>query len=509
MTTVCTDSGWVPRPERMRCYQCSPPPDPRDGHWDCDLTQQNTMVCLLQCNPGHTLSGPHIVQCSEDSTPFTPGPASSKCVPLPRGPLVSGGVVGAPDGPCLPPPDVPGGTWRCNPVTGECLLDCLSGHTSPAPVAARCCSHQPCHGWISTNIGIGCSRTHCRGEDSGERQESSEDNGKTEDKEEKDVLTEFEIKQLEIPKEDGPRELIVAATEETIGDGEEEIEEEDNEIRIFEKEEEVIDDHITSKKKGKIEGEETSDVVDIPRENDDGDPSVKTEDASEQGDDTDKKSSKNDDGKDRGVKKDNEKNKEGDNLASYEEMFGDSNADFKDSPGDGSNDNESEVIIERETLEQKVDSAEDTSLEKELEITDHDDSNSDEHTSLEKEIKNGESEGDKNYEKEDESIESSSSGEGEEVEDGSGNHFVTEMESSYNGYGYDYSTIKYQGQSSNLQFTKEMPSFDFFSELESEESSGGSEVVNDFSRFRKTIHSKTESNEDGETEHSARVDDIR
>ena len=445
MTTVCTDGGWVPRPERMRCYQCSPPPDPRAGHWDCDLTQQNTMVCLLQCHPGHTVSGPHIVQCQEDSSTFTPGPASSKCVPLPRGPLVSGGVVGVPGGPCLPPPDVPGGTWRCNPVTGECLLDCLPGHSSPAPVGARCCSHQPCHGWISANIGIGCSRTQC--------QEDSGDNDKTKDEEEEDVLTEFDIKQLEIPKEDGARELIVAAKEETIGDGEEEIEvEDDNEIRIFEEEKEIIDDHITSKKKGKGEGEETSDVVDIPRD-DDGEPNGKTEDASEQGDDTDEKSSKDDDGKDRGgegAKKENEKNKQGANLASYEEMFGESNADFKDSPGNGimGDDNESEVIIE--TLEQKADSAEDTSLEKELEITDHDDSNSDEHTSLEKEIKNGGSEGDKDYEKEDESTESSSSGEGEEVEDGSGNHFVTEMESSYNGYGYDYSTIKYQGQSSNL-----------------------------------------------------------
>ena len=44
------------------------------------------------------------------------------------------------------------------------------------------------------------------------------------------------------------------------------------------------------------------------------------------------------------------------------------------------------------------------------------------------------------------------SGEGEgsvndEEDESSGNHFVTETESSYNGYGMDYSTIKYQGHS--------------------------------------------------------------
>ena len=43
----------------------------------------------------------------------------------------------------------------------------------------------------------------------------------------------------------------------------------------------------------------------------------------------------------------------------------------------------------------------------------------------------------------------SESGEGpikDEEEESSGNYFVTETESSYNGYGVDYSTIKYQGQ---------------------------------------------------------------
>ena len=34
----------------------------------------------------------------------------------------------------------------------------------------------------------------------------------------------------------------------------------------------------------------------------------------------------------------------------------------------------------------------------------------------------------------------------DEEEESSGNYFVTETESSYNGYGVDYSTIKYQGQ---------------------------------------------------------------
>ena len=59
----------------------------------------------------------------------------------------------------------------------------------------------------------------------------------------------------------------------------------------------------------------------------------------------------------------------------------------------------------------------------------------------------------------------------------------------------------------NFSFTRKKQTYDFLSELESEESSGTSEVVNDFSRFRKTIHSKTESDE--ETEQSSKVEDIR
>ena len=47
------------------------------------------------------------------------------------------------------------------------------------------------------------------------------------------------------------------------------------------------------------------------------------------------------------------------------------------------------------------------------------------------------------------STSASESGEGpikDEEEESSGNYFVTETESSYNGYGVDYSTISYQGQ---------------------------------------------------------------
>lgn len=404
-------------------------------------------------------------------------------------------------GPCLPPPNVPGGSWRCNPVTGECLLDCLTGYQSPAPVAVRCCTTPLCSGWHSTNIGLGCSRTDCQ-EAGGQRSEEEGEHDTDNDivnEEEKETLTRVDVKKLEIPEEAGDtdKELEVAPTEETMGDGGEE-----NEIRIFDKE--VIEGQIPEHQDGDAV-EASDDVIYISREGQDIDLNGKTESDSEQKKEDDKGETtpKDNDGKNR-TTDGNKKDKGGANLASYEEMFVESNEDLKDAPGDAPG-NESE--LEKETIEHKSGSSEDTSLEKELQTTEQDDSNNDdsnEQTSLEKEIKNGDSEADKDFEEHDESIESSSSGEGE---DGSGNHFVTEEESSYNGYGYDYSTIKYQGQSSNFSFTRKKQTYDFLSELESEESSGTSEVVNDFSRFRKTIHSKTESDE--ETEQSRKVEDIR
>ena len=32
-----------------RCYGCSLPDDPPNGHWDCDILQNGDTVCMLQC----------------------------------------------------------------------------------------------------------------------------------------------------------------------------------------------------------------------------------------------------------------------------------------------------------------------------------------------------------------------------------------------------------------------------------------------------------------------------
>ena len=103
MSTVCTDTGWLPQAEDMRCYHCVLPPAPLRGHWDCDLTEDNTMVCLLQCDPAHTVSGPHIVECSAEGKKFRPSPQSSKCVPLPKS---SAGFLAEASTSCAPPAEV-------------------------------------------------------------------------------------------------------------------------------------------------------------------------------------------------------------------------------------------------------------------------------------------------------------------------------------------------------------------------------------------------------------------
>ena len=161
VTTVCTDTGWVPDPEEMRCYRCAPPPDPRHGHWDCDLTADNTMVCLLQCQAGFTVSGAHIVECSGSEEGYQPDTRDSQCLRLP---LVSPGMLelrSENNNSCLPPAPVPGGRWRCDRLTRTCVLDCHQGYQSPVPVVVQCCDGQHCLGWHSAAIGVGCTRNDC------------------------------------------------------------------------------------------------------------------------------------------------------------------------------------------------------------------------------------------------------------------------------------------------------------------------------------------------------------
>ena len=61
------------------------------------------MVCLLQCDPAHTVSGPHIVECSAEGKKFRPSPQSSKCVPLPKS---SAGFLAEASTSCAPPAEV-------------------------------------------------------------------------------------------------------------------------------------------------------------------------------------------------------------------------------------------------------------------------------------------------------------------------------------------------------------------------------------------------------------------
>ena len=125
------------------------------------------MVCLLQCQEGFTVMGPHIVECSPSEQLYQPDTKHSRCLRLP---LASPGRVMIHNNSCLPPASVPGGRWRCDSLSTTCVLDCHQGYHSSVPVVLRCCHGQHCLGWHSPTIGVGCTRTDCVDLDPQEKQ---------------------------------------------------------------------------------------------------------------------------------------------------------------------------------------------------------------------------------------------------------------------------------------------------------------------------------------------------
>jgi len=119
--TVCTEEGWQPDAEDMRCYGCPIPVKPRHGKWSCDTEKGGKTVCMLTCNEGYTTKGAHLIECDapKGSKKFEPAPEDSSCVPKGKKkewepePLKRGRGGNSPDGPAIP----------FNPMETEMRLD--------------------------------------------------------------------------------------------------------------------------------------------------------------------------------------------------------------------------------------------------------------------------------------------------------------------------------------------------------------------------------------------------